>query len=54
MVKNEEGIARIFSRVFVCRKCKTKRRCDPAKIRAGRVICRKCNSRALRPIKRGK
>ncbi len=41
--------ARLFDRVFVCRVCKKKIRADPAKVRAGKVKCPKCGSRALRP-----
>jgi ribosomal protein L40E len=47
-----EAVARLYSRVFVCRVCKTKIRADPAKVRAGKVKCRKCGSRDLRPKKR--
>jgi ribosomal protein L40E len=47
-----EATARLFQRVFVCRVCKSKIRADVAKVRAGKVKCRKCGSRALRP-KRG-
>jgi ribosomal protein L40E len=47
-----EATSRIFHRVFVCRVCKSKIRADIAKVRAGKVKCRKCGSRALRP-KRG-
>ncbi len=42
-------IDRLFTNVFVCRVCKSKIRADPAKVRAGKVKCRKCGSRALRP-----
>lgn len=44
-----EATQRIFHRVFVCRVCKSKIRADLAKVRAGKVKCRKCGSRALRP-----
>ncbi|MFZ8830085.1 MAG: 50S ribosomal protein L40e [Candidatus Aenigmatarchaeota archaeon] len=51
MVKKiaQEAIKRIFERVFVCRVCKHKMRADPAKVRAGKVKCRHCGSKALRP-----
>ncbi len=48
----QPAIQRLFHRVFVCRVCKTKMRADPAKVREGKVKCRKCGSRALRPKKR--
>lgn len=44
-----EAIARLYHRVFVCRVCKSKIRADPAKVKAGKVKCRKCGSKALRP-----
>ncbi|HLC39727.1 MAG TPA: 50S ribosomal protein L40e [archaeon] len=47
-----EAMARLYNRVFVCRVCKAKIRADPAKVKAGLVKCRRCNSRALRPKKR--
>ncbi len=47
-----EAVARIYQRVYVCRVCKSKLKADPAKVRAGAVKCRNCDSRALRPKKR--
>jgi ribosomal protein L40E len=47
-----EAIQRLYYRVFVCRVCKSKMRADPAKVRAGKVKCRKCKSTALRPKRR--
>ena len=47
-----EAVARLYSRVFVCRVCKSKIRADPAKVKAGKVKCRKCGSKILRPKKR--
>jgi len=49
-----EVVQRLFQRVFVCKVCKSKIRADPAKVRAGKVKCRKCGSRALRPKNRPK
>jgi len=51
MAKKLDPVAasRLFHRVFVCRVCKKKLRADPAKVRAGKVKCPKCGSRALRP-----
>lgn len=48
----QAAIKRLFDRVFVCRVCKTKIRADPAKVREGKVKCRRCGSKALRPKKR--
>jgi ribosomal protein L40E len=49
-----EAMQRMFFRVFVCQKCKSKLRADLAKVRAGKVRCRKCGSTALRPKSRPK
>ncbi len=52
MVKFPEAGKRLFGNVFVCRKCKTKMRCDPAKVRKGKISCKKCSSHALRPVRK--
>lgn len=44
-----EAVRRIFTGVFVCKVCKSKIRADPRHVRLGKVKCRKCGSRALRP-----
>ncbi|MFA5176233.1 MAG: hypothetical protein WC413_03170 [Candidatus Nanoarchaeia archaeon] len=54
MVKFPEAAKRLFAGVFVCRKCKSKKRAPIQKILQGKVICRKCGSRHFRPIKKGK
>jgi len=45
----EEAKKRLFDGVYVCGKCKAKKRADGFKVRAGKVKCRKCGSSALRP-----
>ncbi|MCS7106284.1 MAG: 50S ribosomal protein L40e [Candidatus Aenigmarchaeota archaeon] len=54
MVKKSfpEALQRLFFRVYVCRVCKTKMRADPAKVQDGKVKCRKCGSKSLRPKRR--
>ena len=47
-----EALQRLFHRVFVCRVCKSKIRADPAKVRVGKIKCRKCGSKILRPKRR--
>ncbi|MDI6798721.1 MAG: 50S ribosomal protein L40e [Candidatus Aenigmarchaeota archaeon] len=47
-----EAMQRLFFRVFVCRVCKAKIRADPAKVKKGKVKCRRCGSHALRPKRR--
>jgi len=51
MARFEATIGRLFKRVFVCKKCKTKIRTDIMRVLAGKVKCRRCNSKAFRPIK---
>lgn len=48
--KFPEAEKRLFSRVFVCMKCRAKIKTDLSKIRAGKSKCRKCGSKQLRPI----
>jgi len=40
---------RIYERVFVCMKCNAKIRADARKVKIGKVKCRKCYSKQLRP-----
>jgi len=40
---------RLYENVFVCMKCKAKIRADSLKVRKGKVKCRKCGSKKLRP-----
>ncbi len=42
---------RFFRNVFVCKKCKSKIRALPTKIKEGKVKCRKCGSTYFRPKK---
>ncbi len=49
MVKFEEASARILKNIFVCRVCKTKIRAPSLKVSQGKVKCRACNARKLRP-----
>lgn len=53
-MKFPEAVNRLFNNVYVCRKCKTKRKAALGKIRLNKVKCRRCGSKAFRPIKRGK
>jgi len=54
MAKSPEATARLFSRVFVCKKCKQKIRADIRKILQKKVTCRRCGGKAFRPVKRKK
>ena len=54
MAKFPEAVSRLFANVFVCKKCKTKRRAPITKILQKKVSCRRCGGKAFRAIKRGK
>lgn len=43
--------ARKFDRIFICKKCKSRIRADPDKIKAGKVKCRRCGYNVFRPKK---
>ncbi len=45
-----EAEERMFHRVFICMKCGAKIRSDLMKVRAGKVKCRHCKTKQLRPI----
>lgn len=50
--KFPEAEQRLFHRIFVCMKCGAKYKADLVKVRSGKVKCRKCKSKQLRPIHR--
>jgi len=52
MVKFPEAKARLYTNMFVCRKCKSKIRSTPLKVIQKKVKCRKCGSSALRPVRK--
>lgn len=52
MARFAEAEARKFKNIFVCRKCKSKIRAQPIKVKLGKVKCRKCGSKALRPVRK--
>jgi len=54
MAKFQEAIGRLFSNVYVCKKCKSKIRVQPQKVLKGKIKCRRCQSKALRLIKKVK
>jgi ribosomal protein L40E len=47
--KIEAVTKRLYDRVFVCMRCNAKIRADHRKVIAGKVKCRKCFSKDLRP-----
>ena len=50
----DEAMARLFHRVYVCRKCKSKIRADYSKIKDKKIKCRKCQSKQFRPKRKEK
>lgn len=54
MGKFEEASKRMFGKVYVCRRCKKKRRFEPVVIMTRKAVCKNCGSRTFRPIKKQK
>ena len=54
MAKFPEAMQRLFKNVFVCKKCKSKRRADPSRVLKKQIPCRNCGCVDLRPISKGK
>ena len=52
MAKIPEAEARLFRNIFICKKCKSRIRTSSMQVIQGKVKCRKCGSRALRPIRK--
>lgn len=52
MAKFDEAADRKFKNVFVCRRCKSKVRAPNLKVLAGRISCRKCGTKKLKPKRR--
>ncbi len=49
MAKFEEANSRFFKNVFVCKDCSSKIKGPILKVLAGKIACRKCKSKSLRP-----
>lgn len=47
--KNAAAMSRLYERVYVCMLCNAKIRADPEKVMAGKIKCRKCYGKELRP-----
>lgn len=45
-------VKRVYERVFICMKCNANIRSDVLRVKAGKVKCRKCNSKQLRVKKK--
>jgi len=51
MVRFPEATARLFHGVFVCKKCRSRKKADIRKILLNRVTCRRCGGKSFRIIK---
>jgi ribosomal protein L40E len=49
MGKFPEAAARLFKNKFVCKECKSVIKSENTKVIAGKTVCRRCNSKKLRP-----
>ena len=54
MAKIPEAATRMYKNVFVCLKCKSKQKGDPAKFRAKKIACRRCGCKSFRPKRKEK
>lgn len=54
MVKFKEAEERMFKNVFVCKKCGTKIRAKPVKVKLNEVRCRRCGYKYLRAKRKEK
>jgi ribosomal protein L40E len=52
MVKFSEAETRLFRNRFVCRKCKSVIKASNMLVIQKKVSCRKCGSKALRPVRK--
>jgi ribosomal protein L40E len=44
----EDIVRRLFKDMYICRRCNAKIRALPAKVKLGKIKCRKCGSKQLR------
>lgn len=52
MAKIPEAESRLFRNMFVCRKCKSKIRASSMKVSQGKIACRKCGYKELKPVRK--
>ena len=51
MAKFKEAETRKIKNIYVCKRCKTKRKADVRKVLDKKISCRKCGGKAFRSIK---
>ncbi|OYT56178.1 MAG: 50S ribosomal protein L40e [Candidatus Aenigmarchaeota archaeon ex4484_14] len=49
---SHDAMERLFHRQYICMRCNAKIRANPQKVKAGKVKCRKCGYKGLRPKKK--
>jgi len=52
MVKFPEAESRLIKNKFVCRKCKSVVKAPNLKVLAGKVKCKRCANKSLRPVRK--
>ena len=52
MVRFPEAQARLFRNKFACKKCKSVRKANNAAVIEQKVGCKRCGSKALRPLRK--
>lgn len=53
-VKMKAAMDRVYKRVWICMRCNAKIRTDSGTVKAGKVKCRKCGYKGLRPKSKGR
>jgi len=51
MARFEETKNRLFSRIFVCKNCKTKVRTDISRVLQKKISCRNCQGKEFRTVR---
>ncbi len=52
MAQFAEAEARLYTNVYVCRKCESKVKVPISKVLAGKAVCRACKSKQMRPVRK--
>jgi formylmethanofuran dehydrogenase subunit E len=52
MAKIAAAQARLFKNIFICKDCSSRIRTDSLRVMNGKVSCRKCKGKSLRPIRK--
>lgn len=52
MAQFKEAEARMFTSIYICRKCESKTRIPIRKVLSGKAVCRNCGAKQVRPVRR--